>query len=118
MFSSKKVSKFFAWVCLIAVLFQALPVYALVDNFPRLQVPDRRANIDKPVELNEELASIIGEVEEKRTANEKHFLMSDGTIQAAIYNEAVHYEKKGKFVDIDNLLPVKPWEHPGRYWKP
>ena len=47
---------------------------------------------------------IIGEITEKRTLNQKHFLQSDGTILTGIYPTAVHYEKNGKLVDIDNSL--------------
>ena len=47
---------------------------------------------------------IIGEITEKRTLNQKHFLQSDGTILTGIYPTAVHYEENGKLVDIDNSL--------------
>ena len=47
---------------------------------------------------------IIGEIPEKRTLNQKHFLQNDGTILTAIYPNNVHYEQDGKLVDIDNTL--------------
>lgn len=49
-------------------------------------------------------AEVVGEDIEKRTLNEKHFLLSDGSKMAAIYPEEVHYEKNGKLLDIDNTL--------------
>ena len=49
-------------------------------------------------------AQILYELTEKRDANTKHFAMSDGTIKACVYPETVHYEKNGKYLDIDNTL--------------
>ena len=40
-----------------------------------------------------------------RSENEKVFKMSDGTMQAAIYNSPVHYKNaKGKWVEFNNSL--------------
>lgn len=50
------------------------------------------------------MLGIIGEIIEKRTLNEKHFLNKDGTIVASVYPMNVHYEENGKLVDIDNSL--------------
>lgn len=47
---------------------------------------------------------IIGELEEKRTLNEKHFLLEDGSILATIYPSNVHYKKEDKLVEINNQL--------------
>jgi len=44
------------------------------------------------------------EIISKRKSREKHFLNSNGTISVHMYNEAVHYLKNGKWVDIDNTL--------------
>ena len=49
-------------------------------------------------------SQIIGEVVEKRTLNEKHFLLKDGTMYLAMYPSNVHYEENGKLIDIDNSL--------------
>ena len=45
---------------------------------------------------------IVGEITEKRTENTKHFLMSDRSVLAAMYDKAVHYEEDGSWLDIDN----------------
>ena len=47
---------------------------------------------------------IIGEIIEKRTLNQKHFLQEDGNIIAEIYPSNIHYEKDGQLVDINNSL--------------
>ena len=50
---------------------------------------------------------IVSELTEKRTENTKHFLMSDGSIEAAVYDTAVHYCNNGSWEDIDNSLSEK-----------
>lgn len=54
--------------------------------------------------IPQDTTEIIGEIEEKRTLNEKHFLQNDGTILAAVYPSDIHYEVDGKLVDINNSL--------------
>lgn len=49
-------------------------------------------------------AVVVGELENERTLNEKHFLMSDGTIVASIFPSNIHYESNGKMLDVDNSL--------------
>ena len=46
---------------------------------------------------------VIGEDIERRSENEKHFLMSDGTRVATMYDTAVHYlDENGEYQEIDN----------------
>lgn len=46
---------------------------------------------------------VIGEDTERRGENEKHFLMSDGTRVATMYDTAVHYlDESGEYQEIDN----------------
>ena len=48
---------------------------------------------------------LIGELTDRRTANEKYFLYDDQTIVAAVYPTAVHYaDEEGALQDIDNRL--------------
>lgn len=44
------------------------------------------------------------ELVDKRRPNEKHFLNDDGTIEAIIYSDDVHYLKNGNYQEIDNTL--------------
>ena len=49
--------------------------------------------------------TVIGEDESRRTADTKHFIMSDGSRKAVIYGNAVHYaDSNGKWQEIDNTL--------------
>jgi len=47
---------------------------------------------------------VIREIPSLRGENIKQFLMSDKTIQVAMYDEPVHFEKNGTWNDIDNDL--------------
>ncbi|MDP4144745.1 MAG: hypothetical protein Q8936_09765, partial [Bacillota bacterium] len=49
-------------------------------------------------------AKILGELDEKKERNIKHFLKEDGTYEADVYPMAVHYLDNGKWKDIDNTL--------------
>ena len=47
----------------------------------------------------------VGELTEKRTANEKYFMYSDQSTVVAVYPEAVHYQdENGTWQEIDNRL--------------
>ncbi|WP_411681918.1 DNRLRE domain-containing protein [Clostridium thailandense] len=56
------------------------------------------------VRQGKEERKILGEIIEKRDKYVKHFLKEDLTFEAAIYDEAVHYLKGGKWRDIDNSM--------------
>lgn len=50
--------------------------------------------------------SIVSEDVTKRGMYEKHFLMSDGSYTVAVYNEPVHYDANGTWVEVDNTLQL------------
>ena len=50
---------------------------------------------------------VLTELIDKREADTKYFAMSDGSIKACIYPQAVHYLKDGKYEQIDNSLTLK-----------
>lgn len=47
---------------------------------------------------------VLGEVESRHSEYTKHFRMSDGTMQAMIYSDQVHYKDGDSFKEIDNSL--------------
>ena len=49
---------------------------------------------------------VISEREELREENVKHFLLSDGTSRAVVYEGPVHYLDNGAWRDIDNTLSL------------
>ena len=111
MFLKRKIVKPITIVLLFCLLFQAMPVYALTDYFPETPSFDadyknkQNEKNDFFVEEEETIpAEIVGEIIEERAVNEKRFLMSDGSFQVGVYSNAIHYEKNGKFEEIDNTL--------------
>ena len=48
--------------------------------------------------------TVVQEITTLRGENVKQFLMSDKTIQVAMYDEPVHFKKNGTWKDIDNDL--------------
>ncbi len=97
-----KVSKFMRMLSIILMVFiafQSLPVDALID--PYISISSNTSVQDSPLDD----AYIIGEDENKRTATEKHFLMSDGSFTVYSYDKNVHYKNDdGAWDDIDNTL--------------
>ena len=47
------------------------------------------------------------ELKQLRKQNEKHFLNDDGTIEAVLYNDNVHYLKDCVYEEINNTLVEK-----------
>lgn len=68
-------------------------------------LPVEAAATDTAV-LNDD-AIIVEEDTTLRGEYEKHFLMSDGSYQVALYNEPVHKMEDSKWVEIDNTLTLK-----------
>lgn len=94
---------------IIAIILCAAVV---VGVMPMVSAQDTGENVTQPVisEDNNYTASepyIVVELTEKRTENEKQFLMSDRTVMAAVYDTSVHYQKDGKWDNIDNSLSEK-----------
>ena len=50
---------------------------------------------------------IVEELTDKRTEYTKQFRMDNGLFIAAVYNEPVHYEKNGQWIEIDNTLAAQ-----------
>ncbi len=46
----------------------------------------------------------VGEDDSKREANIKQFRMSDGSMLAATYPMAIHFEESGSWIEVDNRL--------------
>lgn len=51
--------------------------------------------------------TILREEESLRGKYEKHFLLSDGSYQATVYNEPIHYETATGWVEVDNTLSLQ-----------
>lgn len=113
--SNKKIfKKTIATILVFVMVFQFTPnivfgIDLLNLNNKALTKEETLNNLDKHLKETEEKAKekepvIIGELESERTFTEKHFLMSDGSVIASIFPNNIHYEKDGKFLEIDNTL--------------
>ncbi len=112
--SPKKLKKIIATILVFVMVFQFVPNIAIAVNINAV-INKMEAKVDMPKSLDEHLEKqakeqekaepvIIGELEEERTYTEKHFLRSDGSVVASVFPSNVHYEKDGKFLDVDNTL--------------
>ena len=112
--SPKKLKKTIATILVFVMVFQFVPNIVIAVNMNAvINKAETKADATKSLEEHLEKESkerkktepiIIGELEEERTYTEKHFLRSDGSIVASIFPSNVHYEKDGKFLDVDNTL--------------
>ncbi|MHB1452994.1 MAG: RICIN domain-containing protein [Saccharofermentanales bacterium] len=83
-----------------AILVGMLPAIPAGETLP----PDVEAT-DAVLQSDEKVPAIVlGEVTDLRDKYTKHFRMSDGTMVAATYPEAVHFLQNGKWTDVDNSL--------------
>lgn len=100
-------TKVVCYILIFSMLITNFPIYALAEIYYELPETAQTPEInfeDRPALEEEETPEIVGEVIEKRTANEKHFRMSDGSFMVSVYAEDVHYEENGIFKEIDNTL--------------
>lgn len=58
-------------------------------------------------EVQPQAATIVKEDESLRRTYEKHFLLSDGSYEATVYDEPVHKYVDGSWKEIDNTLVLK-----------
>ena len=96
----KKYSKPLSIFLLITFIFSLLPIKAFAEELnksSKLGTPPVQAK--KKTE-----GKILKEVVEKREKNVKTFQLDDYSFQAAIFPEAVHYLKDGKWEDIDDSM--------------
>lgn len=112
--SPKKLKKTIATILVFVMVFQFVPNIVIAVNMNAvINKAETKADATKSLEEHLEKETkerqkiepiIIGELKEERTYTEKHFLRSDGSIVASIFPSNVHYEKNGKFLDVDNTL--------------
>lgn len=103
----KYVIKLLAFIVIVAMTIQLVPIYAIGQNFNNNR-ETLSPNDDSPIE--EELSEepyVLYEILEKRGEYEKYYTLSDGTVSVAVYGEPVHYlDGAGKWQNIDNTLSV------------
>ncbi len=92
-----KWSKLLSLFLVLAMLVQMMPVMSFADDD---DLPSFSETAPESA-----VVTVLGEVEELREENIKHFRLSDGTFVAVDYGMAVHYEdSEGSWQDIDNTI--------------
>ena len=87
----------------LVILVNLLPMGVFAEEFRASLETDTEAVL-RPSE--ETSTQIVGEVSAKRTQYTKEFLLSNGLHLAAVYPDAVHYQKDGSWEEIDNTLTL------------
>ncbi len=103
--SIKNMSKIISVILSIVILLSVLPMQTFAEEYHSWQAKQETiTDTDTGVTATSE---ILYEVTSKREANKKVFKKSDGTYTAMVSPVPMHYEKDGKWVEIDNSLTVK-----------
>lgn len=90
-------------ILVLAMLIQMIPPQALALSSNEDSVV---ASVTEPEP--QPVVTVLGEVEELREEDTKHFRLSDGSFVAVSYGLPVHYENEdGQWQDIDNSLSLE-----------
>ena len=112
---SKKLMRICSWIVAITLVIQMLPVNVLATEdrsseeiIPAETVAPIGEETEPVVELDETIedAYVLEEVVENRTEYSKDFRLSNGLHMAAVYSNAVHFQRDGQWEDIDNTLTL------------
>lgn len=90
----KYFAKLIALIVAFGIVFSTIPCVAFAEG---------EKNVENDTSYSQE-AYPLTELVNERTENSKRFLMSDKSIKAVVYSNAVHYSDNGKWQDIDNTL--------------
>ncbi|MBS5725873.1 MAG: hypothetical protein KHW59_08885, partial [Clostridiales bacterium] len=90
----------------VSMLISAIPVTVSAAEAEPVQTLEAGTQEEK------EPVRIVGEVPELRGPDEKHFRLSDGSMAAAKYPDAVHYDTGDGWAEIDNSLALEKTADP------
>lgn len=96
----KSFKKLIAIILIVALIITTIPLGIVADSDVKSGLQTSQSE-NKIVSDGE--PELLYELVEKRDAVTKHFLMSDGTIKACVYPEAVHYKDGTEYLEIDNM---------------
>jgi len=94
--------KILSYILSFLLVFYTLPITAFASEINQSLPEVKTTTSESPSEISEK--KIIGEIQEKREANIKHFYLQDGSYQAVVYPYNVHYKENGTWQGIDNTL--------------
>lgn len=95
--------KKFRWLAMVLMVAFALGSVSSSTSAASLE-----ASVSSGIsEVQPQVATIVKEEEGLRRAYEKHFLLSDGSYEAMVYDEPIHKYVDGLWKEIDNTLTLK-----------
>ena len=98
---SSRFTKFISIVLTLALLLQIAPLQAFATTDET--VPPEE--VVEAAEITAPAAGVVGEVDDLRSEDGKHFRLSDGSFLSVSYGMPVHYtDEDGQWQDIDNTL--------------
>ena len=98
---SSRFTKFISIVLTLALLLQIAPLQAFATTDET--VPPEE--VVEAAEITAPAAGVVGEVDDLRSEDGKHFRLSDGSFLSVSYGMPVHYtDENGQWQDIDNTL--------------
>ena len=98
---SSRFTKFISIVLTLALLLQIAPLQAFATTDET--VPPEE--VVEAAEITAPAAGVVGEVDDLRSEDGKHFRLSDGSLLSVSYGMPVHYtDENGQWQDIDNTL--------------
>lgn len=98
---NKRIKSTFSWILVISILLSVMPSTAWATGTEPNEVASNvtaqtpSADLQVP-ELTESEPTILEEDVSLRGEYEKHFLMSDGSYQVALYHEPIHAMQDGQ----------------------
>ena len=109
--NTSKSSKLLSFIMAFLILLVSLPTYALASLAP--EETSQGLNETQTTALPEEEGVYVLEEDiSLREENVKHFKLSNGTVKAVSYANAVHYlDAEGNWIDIDNSLTLNGSEY-------
>ena len=89
-------TRFLSFFLVLAMLIQMMPIQSFAASTGSSAVD---------VGTGQPVTTVLGEVEDLREEDTKHFRLSDGSFIAVSYGMPVHYEDEdGNWEDIDNTI--------------
>ena len=93
---SWRFTRLLSLILVLAMLIQMMPVQSFAASTGSSAVD---------VSSGQPATTVVGEVEDLREEDTKHFRLSDGSFIAVSYGMPVHYEDEdGNWEDIDNTI--------------
>src|SRR3989339_897535 len=103
--------KIVVFFLVFATLWNSVAIHLpgiLANDIIENDIADTQNEYEKAEYINVDPLDVplVSEDVSRRTETEKHFRKLDGTYEVSIYDEAIHYEKDGKWEEIDNTLQL------------